>query len=189
VTQPALGPDCRRLPDRVPLADGWQLRTFDGDDADELSAVISANADHLRPWMRWAREPASPPRQREFITDMAAKRDAGSDVVYAVVDPGGRIRGCIGLHTRGGPDVLEIGYWLDEGAQGNGVMTAAAGALTRLAAQVDGVRRVEIKCDEMNVRSAAIPRRLGYTLVAVEERERLAPAETGRHQVWSIDLD
>jgi RimJ/RimL family protein N-acetyltransferase len=44
---------------------------------------------------------------------------------------------------------------------------------------------VLVYTDEANTRSAAVPRRLGYTLVGVEDAPRSAPDETGRQQVWA----
>ena len=44
-----------------------------------------------------------------------------------------------------------------------------------------------IVCDEANVRSAAIPKRLGYTLERVERRPPEAPGETGHMQIWIVD--
>ena len=46
---------------------------------------------------------------------------------------------------------------------------------------------MEIHCDEANVRSAAVPRRLGYRLDRIEDDEVTAPAETGRSMVWIKD--
>ena len=44
--------------------------------------------------------------------------------------------------------------------------------------------RVEIHCDEANVRSAAIPERLGYRLDRIEDDEIATPGETGRSMIW-----
>jgi RimJ/RimL family protein N-acetyltransferase len=44
-----------------------------------------------------------------------------------------------------------------------GLATEVAAALTRVAFELDRVRRVEIHCQPENVRSAAVPRKLGYT--------------------------
>ena len=59
--------------------------------------------------------------------------------------------------------------------------------MTEVGLQVDGVHRMMIVCDEANVRSAAIPKRLGYTLDRVEQRPPEAPGETGRTQIWVAD--
>jgi len=46
------------------------------------------------------------------------------------------------------------------------------------------VTTVCIRCDEANVRSASVPRGLGFTLVRTEVRAPEAPGETGRLMVW-----
>jgi RimJ/RimL family protein N-acetyltransferase len=46
--------------------------------------------------------------------------------------------------------------------------------------------RIEIRCDEANVKSAAIPKQLGYTLEGVIEGPAETPGETGRTMVWVL---
>ena len=64
--------------------------------------------------------------------------------------------------------------------------TNAARALDRRRrSHIDGIDRMIIVCDEANVRSAAIPQRLGYTLERVEQRARpKRRARRGRMQIW-----
>jgi RimJ/RimL family protein N-acetyltransferase len=90
----------------------------------------------------------------------------------------------IGLHRRIGPRAIEIGYWTHVAHAGRGYMTAAAKAITDVAEALDNVDRVEIHTDEANVRSAAIPPKLGYRLDRVDTRRPEAPAESGRLQIW-----
>ena len=52
-----------------------------------------------------------------------------------------------------------------------------------------GKERVEIHCDEANVRSAAVARRLGYRLDRLEDRPITAPGEHGRHMIWVTPAD
>jgi RimJ/RimL family protein N-acetyltransferase len=109
----------------------------------------------------------------------------GSEVIYGIVSPDGTVLGGTGLHDRLGGGGLEIGYWLAPGATGRGLMTRVAGHLTDLALGFDGITRVEIHCDEANGRSAAIPRRLGFTLDRIVDSDRpQAPADTGRDMIW-----
>jgi RimJ/RimL family protein N-acetyltransferase len=63
-------------------------------------------------------------------------------------------------------------------------MTRAAKALTELGLGLPGVARVEIRCDAANLRSAAVPRRLGFRLDREEDGEILAPGDSGREQFW-----
>ena len=43
---------------------------------------------------------------------------------------------------------------------------------------------MEIHCDEANVRSAAVPRRLGYRLDRIEPDAITSPGELGRMMIW-----
>ena len=63
-------------------------------------------------------------------------------------------------------------------------MTALASALTDVGLELEGIERIEIHCDVANAASAAVPRRLGYRLDGVIDKTPLAPAESGRHQIW-----
>ena len=68
---------------------------------------------------------------------------------------------------------LEVGYWLRADAEGRGIMTAAVRRVTRIAFEVDGAERVVIRCHPDNVRSAAVPERLGFRLVEVDAQPRM----------------
>jgi RimJ/RimL family protein N-acetyltransferase len=174
----------RRTPaPRLPLDDGTVLRLFTVDDADALARTVRESLDHLRPWMPWAGDDqsADPAFQRERLARVIAGNEEWQ---YGLFSADGRVLGSFGLMTRRGPGTLEIGYFLAADAVGHGHATRAAGALTDVARRVRGVREVLIYCDEANVRSAAIPKRLGYRLDRVETRPAEAPAETDRTQVW-----
>lgn len=176
------------VPERLTLDDGVVIRRYVEDDIAEQVAVINANLDHLAPWMPWAQEPVTEETQLTWFRESDKQWDEGTNFVYGVYDSSGRLVGGTGYHVRNGPGALEIGYWLARDAVGKGLMTRVAAALTESAASVEGVTRVEIHCDADNTRSAAIPARLGYSLVRTEEREVVAPGESGRHLIYSIDV-
>jgi RimJ/RimL family protein N-acetyltransferase len=46
------------------------------------------------------------------------------------------------------------------------------------------IEEVDIHCDEANLASAAIPRRLGFRLAQIVDDEVDAPAESGRTMKW-----
>lgn len=172
-------------PEHITLADaGAVLRRWRWPaDLDDVHRAIEDSREHLRPFMPWADQSVDGTAQ--FLAKTDEQWGAGTDYTYAIVDATtGTVLGGCGLHTRRGPGVLEIGYWLRADATGRGLATAAAGALTDGAMAVDGVERVEIWCDEGNADSAAIPRRLGYRLDRMEEVPAEAPGGRGRHMVW-----
>lgn len=172
-----------RLPRRI-VTDRLVLRHWTLQDAPVLTESVTANLDHLRPWMPWAAtEPVSLPERIALIERWQASWEAGGDSVFGVFCDGKAIGGT-GLHRRLGPKVLEIGYWIDVAHTGNGYATEVVRALTAAAFAVPGIDRVEIHHDEANHASAAIPHRLGFTLARKEVREPTAPAEIGVECQW-----
>jgi RimJ/RimL family protein N-acetyltransferase len=157
-------------------------------DAAALSEAATASLEHLRPWMPWAtREGVSLAGQNAHCRQAEAQWESGSDFSYVLRlpdGPEGPVVGGLGLHKRIGPAAVEIGYWTHVDFGGRGYMTAAAGAMTAVVEALPGIGRVEIHTDEANVRSAAIPAKLGYRLERVQQRRPEAPAESGRLQIW-----
>jgi RimJ/RimL family protein N-acetyltransferase len=142
------------------------IRCWDPRDAPLLKEAIDASLEHLRPWMPWARhEPQTLAEKVELLREFRGQFDLGADTIYAIFDASEeRVLGGTGLHPRIGPDGLEIGYWIRADSVGRGIATESTAALTRVAFEVADVDRVEIHCAAQNHASAAIPRKLGYSL-------------------------
>ena len=173
-----------RPPEQIAVDDvGVVLRRHRSEDIDSLHAVIEENRDHLRAFMPWADQTRE--HTAGFLTGSIADWDSGTNFNLLITAPATgsdpeEILGGIGLHERGAERSLESGYWLRQSATGRGVITSAARALTNVALALDGVDTVEIHCDEANLKSAAVPRRLGYVLDRIIERPPAAPGEHGR---------
>jgi RimJ/RimL family protein N-acetyltransferase len=155
------------------------LRPWRPGDGRAAKEAIDASLEHLRPWMPWARGEPSPVEAVE--ARLAAFRQSfmnGLDWVYAIFPHDQhRVMGGAGLHTRQGPGILEIGYWVRADAVRQGVATEAAAALARCAVERHRIAKVEIRCEPGNTTSARIPVRLGFRF-----RERVVapdPAEQG----------
>ena len=162
------------------------VRPWCDDDAASLSAAVTESVEHLRPWMPWvASEPLSLEQRRAQIAQWAADGRAGGDMVFGIF-VGDRVVGGCGLHRRVGPSALAIGYWVHTAYTRRGYATHAAIVLTSLAFSFAGIEHVEIRVDAANEVSAAVPRKLGYMLVAHVPTPALAPAETGVHDVWRM---
>jgi RimJ/RimL family protein N-acetyltransferase len=162
----------------------WQL-----DDAALLKSAIDASLHHLQPWMSWARsEPSELAVIASRVAQMRDKFHEGPDWSYGVWDSTEReVLGGLGLHRRSQPDAVEIGYWLRGDMTGQGYATEAVGALTQAAFEDLGVQRVEIRCDPRNVRSAAVPRRLGYRHARTLENDSVTPDGRPRDtMVWEL---
>lgn len=143
--------------------------------------------------MPWAHEPATTEVYAPVLARFDAAFDAGTEFVFGMFErsPSGVVvvGGC-GLHLRGGPGVVEVGYWVRTDRHRLGYATAAAGALTTAAFEyLDDVDEVHITMDKANTASAGVPAKLGYTLAVEEEREVVAPASSGRTLRWVMRRD
>lgn len=178
-----------RPPEQLNLPGGLVLRRRTVADAPAVNAAVVRNLDHLRPWMAWATTEPTPAQTAESAALGKLAWDSGTDFLYVVAAEGqfDSVLGMFGLHGRIGPGALEIGYWVDQAHTGRSIATHGAAALTAAALALPGISRVEIHCDEANLASAAVPRKLGYRLDRVEDSEITAPAETGRLEIWVKD--
>lgn len=175
-------------PERIELDGAIHLRWVTVDDAEAVARAVGESLDHLRPWMPWAdAQSAEPGFQRRRLAAQVLQREREEEWQYGLFAADDALLGTVGIMTRRGPGTLEIGYWLHVDAGNRGYATRAARALTDVGLQIPGIDQVVIMCDEANVRSAAVPQRLGYTLARVDQRSPEAPGETGRMQIWVND--
>jgi ribosomal-protein-serine acetyltransferase len=144
------------------IGEGRTVRQLEKADAEELYEVVAANREYLSEWLPW------PPMQtleitREFIVRSRTQSPENQGFQAAIIDHG-RIVGGIGFHRLDWQNrSTSIGYWLAESAQHQGLVTSAVSALIDHAFDVWKLNRVEIHAGVGNLRSRAIPERLGFT--------------------------
>lgn len=170
------------------LSDGAiVVRRWRVEDASNLHRVISANVEHLRPWMPFiGAEPLVVADRVALLENWQVGWDEGREFPYAITQLDGRLLGSCGLHPRVGDDGLEIGYWLSSEATGRGVATAATGLLVAEAFSLGHVRFVEIRHDRDNEASGRVAERAGFERVGEEPRAPSAPGESGTTVVWRL---
>ena len=161
------------------------LRRAHIEDAAALNDLVIENIEHLRPFMHWIpMEPLTVTEREELIEGWSAT----GDNPY-LIHHGDELIGVCGTHRRIGPGGIEIGYWLDEGAVGNGYMAEAVAEITTALFVDPTIDHVEIHHDRANTRSRTIPDRIGYTLVDERSDEITAPGQVGVSLIWSVTRD
>lgn len=134
--------------------------------ADEAYAVIDRNRDHLRPWMPWVDGTTSADDLRGFLTFVRGEYAAGRQL-HCHLRYNGTLVGAMGIRINVPNRYGDIGYWLDSAHTGRGIVTRGARALTDAAFGELGLHRVSIQAGVENVRSRAVPERLGFTFEGV----------------------
>ncbi len=146
--------ETERLTIRGPLpGDGVGVRT----------AVLESQAE-LKEWMPWAMEIPTEEEYEVKVRQGQLRFLSREDLwMMLLLKDSDVIIGGSGLHRiNWAVPCFEIGYWVRTAYGGKGYITEAVAGITDFAFQQLGANRVEIRCDALNVRSAAIPHRLGF---------------------------
>lgn len=145
------------------------LRCYEPDDAPALFECVQAHRAYLAEWLPWAETAHMTLGDSEAsVRRNRGRYDLMEDFTLGIFDRSGRLLGGTGLHA---PDAeaasLKIGYWLRPDATGRGYASEAAWRLTRVAFEVAGVERLEIRAVTENMASRRVPERLGFHLEGI----------------------
>jgi ribosomal-protein-serine acetyltransferase len=146
-----------------PVDEEVSLMLLQKKDRFALHERVEECREYLSEWLPWAVEMKGPDDYLPFIEaslkQFAENRGFQTGILYR-----GELAGVIGFHEINWRSKnTSIGYWLAAKYQGRGIMTRACRALLDIAFCEYGLRRVEIRCAEGNLRSRAIPERLGFS--------------------------
>lgn len=136
-----------------------------GDGRGVREAVVESQ-EELKPWMPWSMEIPSEEDYEIRVREGRLKFLAREDLWLMLLLKGTNTYiGGSGLHRIDwSVPKFEIGYWVRTSYAGKGYITEAVNGITAFAFNTLGARRVEIRCDTKNERSAAVARRAGYIL-------------------------
>jgi ribosomal-protein-serine acetyltransferase len=147
----------------IQIDDAIQLRLLELRYAEEAYSLALHNKKHLAQWMEWAASSNTLEDMRAFIK-YRLLQFANAEALQLGIWYDGQLVGFIGFNTiQYSNRKADIGYWLAEDAQGKGIITRACQALITYGFHEYGLNKIEIRCAEGNVRSRAIPTRLGFT--------------------------
>ncbi len=144
-----------------------ELRPLERQHAGDFFKVLEANRDHLRRWLPQVDLLRSVADAEKFIAAWQ-QNTASNRGICAGIWHDGRLCGVI-YHLS--VDWLNrcavLSYWLDAAHQGRGIMTACCRAFLAHAFDTWKLNRVTIESATDNVRSRAIPERLGFKLEGI----------------------
>ena len=148
-------------------------------DGPALHEAVLESIDELRPWLPWAKKAASV-EDTEANVRKGYTRFLNREDLWLLLFLKGT-NTCVGgsgLHRIDWTvPKFEIGYWLRTSYVGQGYMTEAVKSITDFAFDMLNARRVEIRCDSKNERSASVAHRLNFPLEGVlrcEDRHHIS---------------
>lgn len=168
------------------IGEGIELRLLEEHHAEDLFAAVERNRARLRKWLNWVDRTQSPEDCRVFIR-AAREQFASGDALHLGIWEGHCFLGGAGHHAIDPVSRnTSLGYWLDAGAEGRGIVTRACQALLDYLLGELRLHRVEIRCATGNTRSAAVPERLGFTCEGVLRQAEWADGRFNDLAVWSL---
>lgn len=150
-------------------------------DGATVNAAVQDSIVGLAPWMPWASTVPSLDESELHCRRQQAKYLLREDLALLMFErqadgSEGALVGGTGLHRIDWTlRKFEIGYWRRAGCEGRGYVTEAVTALSRMAFDSLGARRVEIRMDDANERSWRVAERAGFTLEALLRFDSATP--------------
>lgn len=149
---------------RFTVRDNVYLAIMEERHAAAIYSVVDQNREHLRVWLPWVDQSTSSEQTLQFIRT-SLEQFARNQGFSAAIWVDRQVAGAIGFHKVNWPNrKVEIGYWISRRFEGKGLVTDCCRALLRYGFHEWQLNRVEIHCATGNPRSAAVAKRLGFTL-------------------------
>lgn len=140
------------------------VRQWRHGDGQALYEAVQESLEHILPWMPWGPHHDTPEASEKFVREWRAQFDLREHLSMGIWSPDGTRF----LGGTGAPRLdwemrsFELGYWIRASEHGKGHVTDAVKLQTAFYFEELQANRVYIRCSTKNLRSSAIPRRLGF---------------------------
>lgn len=135
--------------------------------AADLFLLVDKNREHLRPWLPFVDLTLSQEDTKKFLIGCLEKFESKKALDLGIWYEGKWI-GSMGFHTiNSSNEWAEIGYWISKEYEGKGLMTLCVRAIIDYGFKELNLHRIQIKCDALNLKSKALPEKLGFKLEGV----------------------
>jgi ribosomal-protein-serine acetyltransferase len=162
------------------------IRPFEPEDAPAMFQLIQSSRDHLDRWLRWSNtirtEADAQATAALFVTKRAAGTGFHSGIWVADRLAGGVVCRDLDRQHR----CAEIGYWLGPEFTGRGLATRASSLAIEYLVGSRGMHRIEMQCAVHNVRSRAVPERLGFRLEGIRREAYWITTEFADSAVYGL---
>lgn len=151
------------------------LREIELADSINIFQTIDSQREYLGKWLPFVEFTQSVDFSKSFIQSILDTPFENREHTFVILYDGG-FAGLIGFRgTDRSNKKTEIGYWLSESFQHNGIITDSVPALMKFAFEELDVNRIQIRCGVGNTPSRKIPIRLGFRFEGIERAGELFP--------------
>lgn len=147
----------------IEINDTVRLELTSQKHADNIIEAVNANREHLSKFLGWVNNMQNLSHCIKYIDFCLKQYEDGKEVSFVILK-NEELVGRIGLNKICPNNrTASIGYWLKRSAQGQGIITSSCTALMDFGFNDLDLNRIEIRAASENIRSKAIPQRLGFT--------------------------
>ena len=151
-----------------------QLKQLEKTDAEVIFTSIDNQREYLGKWLPFVALTKKLADTQAFVDAVVKASEERFEYVFTILKDSEFV-GLIGFNgTDKNNQKTEIGYWLSEGHQKQGIMTKSVKKLCEFGFEKLGLNRIQINCAVGNYPSIRIPQTLGFTFEGIQrEGERL----------------
>ncbi len=168
--------------DYITVNNNIRLETVKVSMAPVIFETIDRDRRYLEKWLPFVEFTRQVSDTENFLQSIVNQQEIKKDEVFSIWH-NGDFAGLIGFKdTDWINHKTEIGYWIGEKMQGQGIVTACVQKLIHYAFRKLKMNRIQIKVAVGNFKSSAIPKRLGFQFEGNERAGEL-------HQNKYLDLE
>ncbi len=153
------------------------IRPPKSEDAKQVNMAINESLDAISRWMPWAADTRFETTERFIKRGIQCWEEPQPKELPMIIElkSTGEIISVSGFNEKSNFDVpmFETGYWINTRFSGNGFITEAVIAITRLAFERFSAVRVQICAQKENIQSIKVAIRSGFTEEAILKNYRL----------------
>lgn len=150
--------------------------------------LVENNYEYLSQWLAWPRFCKTPDDFKKFVNSSLQKYADGESLTCAI-EYHGEIVGNCGFNTiNHALKKVEIGYWLGEEYQGNGIVTRVCRFLQNYAFTELKMEKVQISVAENNFPSRAVCDRLSMKLEGIITNSEKVGNNILSHAIYGIHV-
>ncbi len=172
--------------DILAVTDDIELELLNLHHRDEIFLLVDQNREWLRQWLPWVERSRNRRDTEKFLHAVIRKYHSGEGPQYAILYRSFMCGVCGFNRIDNANRMGSIGYWLSESYTGRGIMTETVSALLGIGFGQYRLNKIEILCATDNLKSRAVPERLGFHHDGILRQNELLNGAYVDHAVYSL---
>lgn len=159
---------------KINIEDHIRIELIEEKHIQSIFDLVNDNRNHLRQWLPFVDQMTSVEYAEKFVNGTMQRNKEGIEYAFVIFNKNEMV-GRVGVYKIDSQNsICEIGYWIIEKSQGNGIITKCCRELLNFCFDNLSLNRIEIKCGTENYKSKKIPEKLNFTKEGIiRQGERL----------------